>query len=203
MKDKQLPASRDRETDFFQQISDVLISARKYAKQQLDNTIVITYYEIGRMIVEREQQGKKRAQYGAELIKGLSEYLTEHFGRGFSVPNLKCFRQFYQMYSPRIQQSLTAKSEKGQSVISQSQEEQTLKTQSQTGKTPSTQPQKGQTVISQSRKGQTLSVESQKGNTPIIPSTKGQTPSTLSRKGQSLSVKFRLSWSHYLLLNVC
>lgn len=84
----------------------------------MDSTIVVAYYEIGRMIVEREQQGQQRAQYGAKLIKGLSEYLTECYGRGFSVVNLKNIRKFYQVYSPSIGQSTTALSEKSESMIS-------------------------------------------------------------------------------------
>ncbi len=50
------------DTEFFKQVADLLVEARKYAKRQLDNTIVTTYYEMGRMIVEREQQGQRRAQ---------------------------------------------------------------------------------------------------------------------------------------------
>ena len=114
------------DVEFYKQVSDLLTAARKYAKRQLDNTIAVTYYEVGRMIVEREQQGKKRAMYGARLIKGLSEYLTENYGQGFSVPNLRNIRQFYLVYSPTIkgytlssvsgecqkQQTLSAKSEK-------------------------------------------------------------------------------------------
>jgi predicted nuclease of restriction endonuclease-like (RecB) superfamily len=105
--------------DFFKQVSDLLVSARQYAKKQLDNTITTTYYEVGRMIVEREQQGQKRAQYGAKLIKGLSEYLTEHYGRGFSVANLKFMRQFYQVYSLSISQEVSAETRKGQTLSSQ------------------------------------------------------------------------------------
>jgi predicted nuclease of restriction endonuclease-like (RecB) superfamily len=105
------------ETDFYKQVADLLAAARQHAKRQLDSTIVTAYYEIGRMIVEREQRGQKRAQYGAKLIKGLSEYLTVQYGRGFSVVNLQSIRKFYQVYSPRIQQSLTAKSENGESPI--------------------------------------------------------------------------------------
>jgi len=104
------------ETDFYKQVADFLAAARKYAKQQMDSTIAITYFEVGRMIVEREQRGQKRAQYGAKLIKGLSEYLTEQYGRGFSVVNLKSIRKFYQVYAPSIQQALTAEFEKGQSL---------------------------------------------------------------------------------------
>lgn len=106
------------ETEFYKQVADLLATARGFAKRQLDSVIVTTYYEVGRMIVEREQQGQKRAQYGAKLIKGLSVYLTQQYGRGFSVVNLQSIRKFYQVYSPRIQQSLTAKSEKEDSLMS-------------------------------------------------------------------------------------
>jgi predicted nuclease of restriction endonuclease-like (RecB) superfamily len=106
------------ETEFYKQVADLLVSARKYAKRQLDNTIVTTYYEVGRMIVEREQQGEKRAKYGAKLIKGLSEYLTERCGKGFSVVNLKNIRKFYQVYSPSIGQLSSAKFENRESLIS-------------------------------------------------------------------------------------
>ena len=117
-KNKLTLTPKSDETDFYKQIADLLASARQYAKRQLDGTIVAAYYEIGRMIVEREQQGQKRAQYGAKLIKGLSEYLTEQYGRGFSVVNLKSIRKFYQVYSPSIRQSLTALLEQNDSQIS-------------------------------------------------------------------------------------
>ncbi|MFP3154802.1 PDDEXK nuclease domain-containing protein [Lachnospiraceae bacterium ZAX-1] len=111
-------APQGDDTEFYKQVSDLLASARQFAKRQLDSTIVTAYYEIGRMIVKREQQGQKRAQYGAKLIKGLSQYLTEQYGRGFSVVNLKSFRKFYQAYSPSIGQTLSALFEKSESTIS-------------------------------------------------------------------------------------
>ncbi len=112
MNDKKLSLTpQGDETEFYKKVADLLAAARQYAKRQLDSTIVTTYYEVGRMIVEREQQGQKRAQYGTKLIKGLSEYLTEQYGKGFSVVNLKSIRKFYQVYSPSIGQSLTALSE--------------------------------------------------------------------------------------------
>ncbi|MDR1247308.1 MAG: PDDEXK nuclease domain-containing protein [Clostridiales Family XIII bacterium] len=106
------------DSEFYKQVADLLAAARNFVKQQLDTTIVTTYYEIGRMIVEREQQGQKRAKYGASLIKGLSEYLTEQYGRGFSVVNLKSIRKFYQVYAPSKGQSLTAISEKKEKIDS-------------------------------------------------------------------------------------
>ncbi len=96
------------DTDFYKQVADLLSSARLNAKKQIDSIIVSTYFEIGRMIVEREQGGKSRARYGAKLIEGLAEYLTQYCGRGFSVVNLKNIRKFYQVYSPAIGQSMTA-----------------------------------------------------------------------------------------------
>ncbi|MDR2592862.1 MAG: hypothetical protein LBC59_08685 [Chitinispirillales bacterium] len=59
------------ESDFYKQIADLLAVARQYAKRQLDSAIVTAYYEIGRMIVEREQHGQKRAHYGAKVDKGV------------------------------------------------------------------------------------------------------------------------------------
>ena len=120
MDDKKLSLTpQGDETEFYMKVSDLLASARQFAKRQLDSTIVATYYEIGRMIVEREQQGQKRAQYGLKLIKGLSEYLTEQYGRGFSAVNLKSIRKFYQVYSPSIRQTLLTESQKGQSLTAQ------------------------------------------------------------------------------------
>ena len=118
--------SQGDDMEFFKQISDFLVASRQYAKRQLDKTIVTTYYEVGRMIVEREQQGQKRAQYGAKLIKGLSEYLTEQYGRGYSVTNLKSIRKFYQVYAPSIQQTLSVESEKGQTASALSEKRQSL-----------------------------------------------------------------------------
>jgi predicted nuclease of restriction endonuclease-like (RecB) superfamily len=57
--------------------------------------MVETYWRLGKRIVEEEQQGKARAGYGEALIVNLSRYLGENFGKGFSVANLKNFRQFY------------------------------------------------------------------------------------------------------------
>jgi len=74
--------------------------------------MVVTYYEIGRMIVEEEQNGKERADYGKQLISTLSEKLTKDFGRGFSQRNLEQMRQFYLVYSKA--QTLSAQSGKEQ-----------------------------------------------------------------------------------------
>jgi predicted nuclease of restriction endonuclease-like (RecB) superfamily len=89
-------------------ISELLIEARKRVIQTVNHTMVVTYYEIGRMIVEEEQNGKERADYGKQLILELSLNLTSEFGKGFSVTNIQQMRQFYIVYSK--QQTVSAKS---------------------------------------------------------------------------------------------
>ena len=84
--------------EFLEQISNVLIQARKNAKTAVNLSMVYAYYEIGKLIVEREQQGKNRAEYGKRLLQEISTHLTNVFGRGFSVGNLKNIRQFYKVY---------------------------------------------------------------------------------------------------------
>jgi hypothetical protein len=68
---------------------------------------VRTNFEIGRRIVEREQKGVKRAEYGKEMLKELSLRLTDEFGRGFSVSNLQFMRQLFLQYSDRIQEMVS------------------------------------------------------------------------------------------------
>ena len=60
--------------------------------------MVYTYYEIGRIIVDDEQQGEERVQYGKAVLKELSIRLTNKFGKGFSVDNLENMRRFYLIY---------------------------------------------------------------------------------------------------------
>ncbi|RAP26796.1 hypothetical protein DID74_01510 [Candidatus Marinamargulisbacteria bacterium SCGC AG-333-B06] len=74
--------------------------------------MVNTYFEIGRLIVEHEQQGQNKATYGEETLKELSEQLSKEFGKGFSVTNIHQMRLFYLTYGK--QQTLSVKSEKGQ-----------------------------------------------------------------------------------------
>jgi len=85
-------------TKFFSKIVDLLQSARNKVVQTVNQTMVLTYFEIGRMIVEEEQQGKERAGYGKQILKELSKVLTKKFGKGFSVDNLENMRRFYLAY---------------------------------------------------------------------------------------------------------
>ncbi|MFI3166414.1 MAG: DUF1016 N-terminal domain-containing protein [Bacillota bacterium] len=78
----------------FDDIREILYSARNKVYQTANNAMVSAYFEIGKAIVEK-QGGIGKAEYGAELIKSLSEDLTKEFGKGFKVSNLKDMRQFY------------------------------------------------------------------------------------------------------------
>ncbi len=69
--------------NFFDRVLEVLKNARKQAKMALNISMVYSYYEVGRMIVEEEQNGKQRAEYGKAILKELSECLTESLGKGF------------------------------------------------------------------------------------------------------------------------
>src|SRR5690554_1745080 len=101
-------------TKFFSQIVDLLQSARGNVVRTINQTMVTTYFEIGRMIVEEEQGGKERAEYGKQLLKELSKVLTKEFGKGFSVQNLERMRSFYLTYSISSTVLRISKNEKSQ-----------------------------------------------------------------------------------------
>ena len=96
-------------TNLFDDISLLLTEARKSIVRNINQTMVYTYYEIGRMIVEDEQQGQHRAQYGKQVLIELSERLTKEFGRGFSVDNLELMKRFYIVYSSQISETVFRK----------------------------------------------------------------------------------------------
>jgi len=84
------------------EVRSLIQSARHAAASTVNTLQVLTNFEIGRRIVEHEQQGAKRAEYGADLLEVLSARLTEEFGKGFSARNLRSFRSFFQAYQERI-----------------------------------------------------------------------------------------------------
>jgi predicted nuclease of restriction endonuclease-like (RecB) superfamily len=86
------------------EVRDLIQSARHTAATSVNTLQVLTNFEIGRRIVEHEQQGVARAAYGKELLKELSVRLTEEFGKGFSTTNLKLMRQFFVENCNRIGQ---------------------------------------------------------------------------------------------------
>lgn len=81
--------------EFYQSVAEVLHNARANAYRAVNFAMVEAYWQIGRMIIEEEQQGKERAGYGEALIRNLSVRLMLDFGKGFSVSNLWAFKQFY------------------------------------------------------------------------------------------------------------
>ena len=85
--------------DIYQEIHDLLHNARQNIISNINSTMTKTYFLIGKRIVEEEQNGNKRADYGKNLIKILSEKLTKEFGKGFSQRNLEQMRTFYVRYS--------------------------------------------------------------------------------------------------------
>ncbi len=92
-------------------IETLLLDAKTKVVKTIDQTMVYTYWHIGRYIVEYEQSGKERAEYGTALLKRLSNDLTRSFGKGYSYRNLRQMRQFYISFP--IWQTLSAKSENG------------------------------------------------------------------------------------------
>ena len=85
--------------NIYKKAADLINHARISVLQSVNQTMVYTYYGIGKMIVEEEQGGSARAEYGRQIIKELSARLSADFGKGFSQRNLEQMRQFYQIYS--------------------------------------------------------------------------------------------------------
>ncbi len=95
-KSKPLPPARTgAASEAYQNIAAILETARVNAYRAVNEVMVQAYWEIGRVIVEEEQRGKKRADYGKTLIAELAQRLTADFGKGFTETNLKYMRQFY------------------------------------------------------------------------------------------------------------
>jgi hypothetical protein len=79
----------------YQGIRDVLLSAQQQVRQTVNTTMVQAYWQIGRPIVEDEQGGRARAEYGKRVLPELAKRLTSEFGKGFSAPSLWNYRQFH------------------------------------------------------------------------------------------------------------
>ena len=85
--------------NYISEIKKILKDARQKAYTAVNSAMVEAYWEIGRRIVEEEQNGKERAEYGKEILQNLSKELTEEFGKGYSYRTLREIRQFYLMFS--------------------------------------------------------------------------------------------------------
>lgn len=87
----------------YQRIAGYLNQARQNVLHAVDTQMLIAYWQIGRDIVEEEQQGALRAEYGKAIIQQLSSRLTQQFGKGYGISTLKDIRLFYLTYSDRSQ----------------------------------------------------------------------------------------------------
>ena len=85
------------EDSIYKEIKSILEQARNKVYKVANSTMVQAYWNIGRVIVEK-QGGNNKAEYGAALIKNLSKKMTKEFGKGFTVANLKNMRQFYLIF---------------------------------------------------------------------------------------------------------
>ena len=93
--------------DIFNNIKQLMDQARNRVSREVNNILIQTYWEIGRIIVEDEQGNLERAEYGKKLITDLSKRLTKEYGKGFSRANLQNMRNFYLLYP--ICQTLSSK----------------------------------------------------------------------------------------------
>ena len=100
--------SEELKIDLAERIEQLIADVRERTVTAVNTAMVYTYYEIGRAIVEDEQQGAQRAEYGKAVLKALSARLSKKFGKGFSYTNLEQMRKFYKVYS-QIPQTLSEK----------------------------------------------------------------------------------------------
>ncbi len=156
---------------FVQDIREIISQARSLTRRNVNSLQVVSNFLIGMRIVVEEQEGQERAEYGKETMKLLAKELTDEFGKGYSLSNLKNMRKFYLTYAPGLEG-------KSQTVFENSEKSQTLSGFFD-------KRQFGQTVSDQSslEKSQTMSRESK-----------------LAKITQTLSAQLPLSWSQYLFL---
>lgn len=104
----------------FEKVSALIEQGRQRVVSAVNIAEVYTKYCIGQYIVEDEQQGKVRAEYGKQVLKELSDRLTERFGDGWSYPSMKNIRQFYLTYSKRLNTVYPIDTEKGKQRLANS-----------------------------------------------------------------------------------
>jgi len=103
---RQSAPSVDKKTttdnSLFDRVATILEQARGNVVRAVNTNMVLAYWLIGREIVMELQGGKRRAEYGKQVVEHLSSRLTERYGKGFSEENLQLFRRFYRVYSERV-----------------------------------------------------------------------------------------------------
>lgn len=108
VKDEQAIAGYD---DFLKEIIELFENARRVSARAVNSVITATYWEVGRRLVVKEQGGRKKADYGKQIIDNLARDLTARFERGFGRSNLFQMRSFYLAY-PQIVQTPSGQSSK-------------------------------------------------------------------------------------------
>ena len=106
MKEKPASLPAMKKVSLYERIRQILESARTRVSRTVNTTQVVSNWLIGREIVEEEQSGSKKAEYGQRLITELSKKLQEEYGSGYSATNLKLFRQFFLAYPKLIIQEI-------------------------------------------------------------------------------------------------
>ena len=89
------------QTELFDNVAHIIEQARQRVRTAVNTAMVYAYFEIGRHIVEHEQKGDTRAEYGKALLKELSVKLTARFGEGWGYAQLRNIRQFYLVYKEK------------------------------------------------------------------------------------------------------
>lgn len=92
-----LPLIRSIE-QLYQSIQEIIETSRATVYRMANSSVVQAYWNIGRLIVEEEQKGEQRAEYGRQIIDGLSKRLQKGYGKGYTPTNLKYMRQFYRLF---------------------------------------------------------------------------------------------------------
>jgi predicted nuclease of restriction endonuclease-like (RecB) superfamily len=115
VKDKPTSVSGEKMTPLYERIRQILESARTNVARTVNTTQIVANWLIGREIVEEEQKGKRRANYGEQILEDLSAKLTHDFGAGYSEQNLRFIRQLYLTYplllgDPKIRYALRSES---------------------------------------------------------------------------------------------
>lgn len=155
-------------------IVGLLDAARRTSARAVNAVMTATYWEVGRQIVEGEQKGADRAEYGARMLQRLSEDLTARFGRGFGLINLKYMRRFYLAW-PQATIRQTPSDEFVSCCAARSSDSSSEISQTVSAKSPTAGP-----------------VEQPGGTETILPTALAKSATALPR--------FSLPWSHYIKL---
>lgn len=86
------------EDSLFQSVKEIIRQSREKVFRIANSMLLLTYWQIGKLIIENEQQGKERAEYGKYTLKKLSQKLTLEFGKGFDESNLRNIRSFFHAF---------------------------------------------------------------------------------------------------------